>query len=620
MLELKKNAQIQKKYFRDRAFVGVLFVLFCFFILITRLWYLQVNRYEGLSAKAEQNRIAVNPILPKRGEILDRNGFVLASNRLAYTIELVISEIEEIDNLLNKLSIGIKFNEKEKFIIKKKISESNKYARLTIKNNLTEIEVAWLASRSFQFPGVKIKTRWVREYPYGALAAHVIGHIGKISDTDIDVLESLGVLGDYRGTEFIGKRGIEKTYEDVLHGSTGIEEIEVTSKGRPVRLLNRINPISGSDIVLSIDIELQKIAEKALEKYRGALVAIDNESGEILALVSMPSFDPNLFVDGIDIENWKLLSKSPNNPLINRPIYGTYPIGSVYKPFVALAALELGKRGAHDLVADPGYFEFCGQKFRNAKNISHGPADMHRAIVISSDIYFYSLGPEIGVNALHDFSKKFGFGQITGIDLDGERAGILPSTEWKRKAYKNKNQQRWYTGETISVMVGQGYNSFTLLQLAQATATLANGGNYIKPRVANFIRDHVGRVIKLNNKDILYKIPLNIDNINIIKNAMKEVTTSGTAKRAFIGANYSTAGKTGTAQVYSLKGKNYSSNEIDERMRDHSLFIGFAPAENPKITVAVIAENAGWGSAVAAPIARKVFDYWLSSKNQISKN
>lgn len=615
MLELKKNAQIQRQHFRTRMFVGISFVLLFFMILIVRLWYLQINKYEGLSAKAEQNRIAVNPIPPKRGEILDRNGVVLARNRLAYTIELISSKIDNIDDFFDKLSIGIPINEKERKFIKKRISESNKYARFTIKNNLTELETAWLAARSFQFPEINIKTRWVREYPNGSVAAHTIGHIGKISDIDIGVLESLGALGEYRGTDSIGKRGIEKTYEDILHGSTGLEEIEITSKGKPIRILNRINPISGSDVVLSIDIGLQKVAEKALEKYRGALVAIDHSSGEIICLVSMPSFDPNLFVDGIDVENWKSLSQSTNNPLINRPIYGTYPIGSVYKPFVALAALELGKRGANDLINDPGYFEFCGQKFRNAKGISHGTSDMHRAIVVSSDIYFYSLGPEIGVNALHDFSKKLGFGQITGIDLDGERAGILPSTEWKRKAYKQKNQQKWYTGETISVMVGQGYNSFTLLQLAQATATLVNNGAYIKPHLAKYIKDPLGRKINLNNNDILYKIPLKSENINIIKKAMKDVTIYGTAKRAFAGSNYSAAGKTGTAQVYSLKGTNYSADEIDERMRDHSLFIGFAPYENPKITVAIIAENAGWGSAVAAPIARKIFDYWLSNTN-----
>jgi penicillin-binding protein 2 len=356
---------------------------------------------------------------------------------------------------------------------------------------------------------------------------------------------------------------------------------------------------------------LQRIAEEAFKDLRGALVAIEPATGDVLAFVSQPSFDPNLFIDGIDVESWRLLNESPDHPLINRPVYGTYPIGSTYKPFVALAALELNKRRANEVISDPGYFEFGGQRFRNSGSTAFGTLDMHRALVVSSDTYFYSLGPEIGVNNLHDFMKPFGFGQLTGIDIEGERRGVLPSTDWKRAAYKNRDQQRWYAGETISIAVGQGYNSFTLMQLAQATAVLANDGVYMKPHLVRTIKNPRTDEQTQTVVEATHKIALKKENIQVIKRALAEVTVSGTAAAAFVGAPYTTAGKTGTAQVYSLRGAKYQSSAIDERLRDHSLFMAFAPANQPKIAIAVVVENAGWGGSVAAPIVRKVFDAWL---------
>ena len=353
------------------------------------------------------------------------------------------------------------------------------------------------------------------------------------------------------------------------------------------------------------------MAEEAFKGQRGALVAIEPETGDVLAFVSQPSYDPNLFVDGIDHESWRQLNESPDHPLINRPVYGTYPIGSTYKPFVALAALELNKRRAYDRVSDPGYFEFGGQRFRNAGSTAFGNIDMHRALVVSSDTYFYSLGPEIGVNALHDFMKPFGFGQITGIDIEGEKKGVLPSTEWKRTAYKKREQQKWYAGETISVTVGQGYNSFTLMQLAQATAVLANQGTYMKPHLVRAIESNKTGEKTLTVSSPSHVIPLKKENVQVINNALIDVNKSGTARQAFAGAPYQSAGKTGTAQVYSLRGAKYRANEIDERLRDHALFMAYAPANKPTIAVALIVENAGWGGSVAAPIARKIFDAWL---------
>ncbi|OZI31691.1 penicillin-binding protein 2 [Bordetella genomosp. 10] len=611
MFEFKKTGLQQKQRFRLRAWVGGLFALACFAALIGRFWLLQVDRYEGLSERADRNRIAVVPIPPRRGDILDRNGVVLARNYRTYTLEVVPANAGNLDQLFQALTQVVYVSPTDQRRFKRKVAESSRYASLVLRNNLNETEAAWFAAHAFQFPGVELRARWVREYPQGASAAHVVGYIGRIADNDVEELDAAGELGNYRGTENIGKKGIEKTWEKELHGRTGLEEVEVTAGGRPVRTLRRIDPVPGSDIQLSIDMGLQKVAEEAFGNQRGALVAIDPDTGEVLAFVSQPSFDPNLFVDGIDVDNWRMLNDSPDHPLINRPLYGTYPIGSTYKPFVAMAALELGKRRATDRIPDPGYFEFGGQKFRNAAGAVFGPTDMHKAIVVSSDTYFFSLGPEIGVNALHDFTKQFGFGQITGIDLEGEKRGVLPSTEWKRKAYKDKDKQRWYAGETISVAVGQGYNAFTLLQLAQATATLANDGLYRKPHLVHAIEDPRTGKYKPTPNAPDYQIPLHKENLAVVKGAMADVVRVGTARQAFRGAAYQAAGKTGTAQVYSLRGARYHASAVDERLRDHALFMGFAPVDHPRIAVALIVENAGWGASVAAPIARKVEDYWL---------
>ncbi|CAM3607991.1 penicillin-binding protein 2 [Bordetella flabilis] len=611
MFEFKKTGAQQKQRFRLRAWVGGIAALLCFALLIGRFWMLQVDRYEGLSERADRNRITVVPIPPRRGEILDRNGVVLARNYRTYTLELVPAQVGNIDALFKALTPVVYLSPADQRRLKRRIGESSRYATLTLRDNLNETEAAWFAAHAFQFPGVELRARWVREYPEGKAAAHVVGYIGRIADGDIEELEAAGQIGNYRGTDIIGKKGIEKSWETQLHGRTGLEEVEVTAGGRPVRTLRRIDPVPGSDISLSIDLGLQKVAEEAFGDQRGALVALDPDTGEVLAFVSQPSFDPNLFVDGIDVDNWRMLNESPDHPLINRPIYGTYPIGSTYKPFVAMAALELGKRRATDRIPDPGYFEFGGQKFRNAAGAVFGPTDMHKALVVSSDTYFFSLGPEIGVDALHDFTKQFGFGQITGIDLDGEKRGVLPSTAWKRSAYKDREKQRWYAGESVSVAVGQGYNAFTILQLAQATATLSNNGLYRKPHLVHAVEDpRTGQFVDTPNRPT-HQIPLHQANIDVVKNAMADVVRVGTARQAFRGAAYQAAGKTGTAQVYSLRGARYHASSVDERLRDHALFMGFAPVEHPRIAVALIVENAGWGASAAAPIARKVFDYWM---------
>jgi penicillin-binding protein 2 len=613
MFEFKKTTLHQKRQVMLRALVAGVFALVCFGLLIGRLWYLQVVRYEGLAARADQNRIAVVPIPPRRGEILDRNGVVLARNYRDYTLEVVPANVQRnMDAMLDALDEVVYISPYNRKRFKLNLNKSGRYAHVLLRNNLNETEAAWFAAHAYKFPGVELRARWVREYPQGKLAAHVLGYVGRISEADQSRLEEDGRMGNYRGSDSIGRKGVERTWEEALHGHTGVEEVEVTATGRPVRTLKRIDPVPGSDLKLSLDAGLQRVAEEQFEGKRGALVAIDPKTGGILALVSAPSFDPNLFVDGIDVESWRELNESPDHPLIDRPISSAYPIGSTYKPFVALAALQLGKRTATERIPDPGYFEFGGQRFRNAGGAVYGPTDMHRALVVSSDTYFFSLGPEIGVDALHDFTKQFGFGQITGIDLDGEKRGVLPSTAWKRKAYKKPEQKRWYAGESVSVAVGQGYNAFTLLQLAQATSVLANNGTYMKPHVVAQVRNPETGALTPTVTKPLYTIPLKPENLKVVQDALADVVRSGTARRAFAGATYQAAGKTGTAQVYSLHGSKYRAGAVDERLRDHALFMAYAPVDNPKIALALIVENGGWGASVAAPIARKVFDYWLS--------
>lgn len=611
MFEYKRTTLHQKRRILLRVWVAGIFALACFLGLVGRLWYLQVDRYEGFAARADQNRIAVVPIPPRRGEILDRNGVVLARNYRDYTLEVVPANVKDMDALIEELNPIVNISPFQQRRFEQALAQSGRYSSVILRNNLSDLEASWFAAHAYKFPGIELKARWVREYPQGESAAHVIGYVGRVSEADMTRLEEEGELGNYRGTNSIGKKGIEKTWERTLHGKTGVEEVEVTASGRPVRTLQRTDPVPGSDLMLSLDIGLQKLAEEQFKGRRGALVAIEPGTGDVLAFVSAPSFDPNLFVDGIDVESWRELNESPDYPLINRPLYSTYPIGSTYKPFVALAALELGVRSPTLRVPDPGYYELGGQRFRNAAGAVYGPTDMHRAIVVSSDTYFYSLGPEMGVNALHDFSKQFGFGQLTGIDLDGERRGVLPSTEWKRRNYRKPEQQHWYAGETVSVAVGQGYNAFTLLQLAQATSVLADGGVYIEPHLVSKIRNP--ETGKVSDKPIepSHVIDLKPENLKIVRDAMADVLKSGTARRAFSDAPYQAAGKTGTAQVFSLRGAKYNAAQIEERLRDHALFMAYAPVENPRIALALIVENGGWGSTVAAPIARTVFDYWL---------
>lgn len=611
MFDFKSAAQRQRSLFRFRVWLAVLAVVAAFSLLGARLWVLQVQDHEGLLSRADSNRTAVLPLPPRRGDITDRNGEVLARNYLAYTLDVVPAEMGEPDLLLAQLSQVVFLSDYQKKRFRRQLAQAGRFTQVPLRNDLTDTEAAYFAAQSFRFPGVSLKARWVRQYPQGQVAAHVVGYVGRISEDDVKKLDAENALGNYRGTDIIGKKGIEKSWQEVLHGTTGIESVEVTARGQPMRSLHRIDPVPGENLVLSIDMDLQRLAEEAFAGRRGALVAIDPRNGEVLAFVSQPSFDPNLFVDGIDHESWRELNESEDFPLVNRPVYGTYPIGSTYKPFVALAALASGKRQVDTRIYDPGYFELGKTRFRNAGSAAYGNVDLHKSLVVSSDTYYYSLANELTIDSLYDFMKPFGFGQKTGIDLDTERQGVLPSTDWKKKAFKNKEQQRWYPGETVSVLIGQGYSAFTIMQLAQATSVLANGGDYFTPHLVKAVQYPATGTQRLTQAGPTHRLNLDPEHVRAVTAALEEVTITGTARRAFKDVAYPVAGKTGTAQLFNLKGSKYKKEDVDERLRDHSLFMGFAPSKAPTIALAILVENAGWGSEIAAPIAREVMDAWV---------
>ena len=600
--------------FRNRIVALVLFILVCFFFLLLRFVWVQIVRHSNYVAQAEENRISIVPTMPSRGIIMDRNGVILANNYSAYTLEITPAKIgAKMEDVVEELSQIIEITPRDRKRFKKRMEEAKRFESIVLKAKLTDEEVARFSVQRYRFPGVEVQARMFRQYPLGDVASHVIGYIGRMSQKDLDNLPEEEET-NYQGTTHYGKEGIEKSYERVLHGSTGYEEMEVAASGRAVRTLSTHPTVPGNNLVLSIDIELQKVAENAFGTRRGALIAMDPSTGEVLAYVSKPTFDPNLFVDGIDQQNWDELNNSINKPLINRPLRGAYPPGSTYKPFMALAALELGFRKPSDAISDPGYFDYGNHRFRDDKKGGHGIVDMYKSIVQSCDTYYYVLAAQMGVDTMHDFMKQFGFGELTGIDLAHERKGILPSTEWKRNAYKNPNQKKWYAGETISQGNGQGYNTIKPLQLAYATALLVNNGSAARPHLVKDIEEGMSHERRPVTTETV-KLNLKQENIDVIKRAMVGVVKEGTAARVFGGTGYATGGKTGTAQVITIgKNEKYNAAALAEHKRDHALYTAFAPVDNPKIVIAVIVENGGFGASAAAPIARKAMDYFFYGK------
>jgi penicillin-binding protein 2 len=614
MSELR-NVQADLSRFRSRVLVAGLLVCIAFILLATRLVYLQIFRHEDLLEQADNNRITAVPVVPNRGLILDRNGVVVATNYSAYTLEITPSKVSNLDQVIEDLSHLIEVHPRDKKRLKKLLEESKGLESLPLRTRLTDEEVAKFSAQRFRFPGVEVKARLYRNYPYGETASHVIGYIGRINQADKEKLQESEDEGNYRGTDYMGKLGVEQSFEKKLHGVTGVEDLETSAGGRAVRKLASSPATPGDTIMLSIDMKLQKMIEDMFGDRRGAVVALDPNSGEVLAFVSKPTFDPNLFVEGIDSESWKELSESIDKPLLNRALRGTYPPGSTYKPFMAMAALQSGKRSASAVINDAGSWTFGGHTFRSHGDGGLGAVDMYRSIVKSSNVYYYSLANELGVDAMHDFMKPLGFGQITGIDVNGEVRGVLPSTDWKRNAYKRPEQKKWYAGETISLGIGQGYNNFTMLQLAQATATLVNGGLKYKPKIVIATQDAVTRTKQAIPSAAPENLGFSPENVAIVRNAMVGVTKEGTSVRSFSGASYVSGGKTGTAQAVGIgKNEKYDARRLDESQRDHALYIAFAPADDPKIALAIVVENAGFGSDSAAPITRRIFDYWLLSQ------
>ncbi len=612
------NPEADLDRFRFRIGFAAVAVLVAFGILLGRFIWLQVIQHDFYQTRAEDNRIALIPIVPNRGVITDRNGVVLARNYSAFTLEITPSQVGNLEETINALAEIIDVQPKDRKRFKRLLDEAKNFESIPIRTRLSDEEVAKFAAHRYRFPGVEVKARLFRQYPLGQVASHAIGYIGRITERDLKWIEESERQANYKGTDHVGKTGLEQHYEFELHGETGYEQVEIDAGGRALRSLKRIPPVSGNNLHLTLDSKLQEITEKAFGDRKGALVAIEPSTGGILALVSTPTYDPNLFVDGISPENWKELNEHPDKPMINRTINGAYPPGSTFKPFMALAALEMGKRTPNQAISDPGYFNFGNHQFRDDKKGGHGSVDMYKSIVHSCDTYYYILANDMGIDNIAKFMGSIGLGQRTGIDLgkddSGESKGVLPSQEWKKQRFKKPEQQKWYAGETISIGIGQGYNAYTPIQLAQAVATLANNGVMFRPHLVRHIVDTKSGEQRPIEPKPLRDLGWKEKNLEVIHRAMIGVNKEGTGARAFAGAQYTVGGKTGTAQVFSLKGAQYKESAVKKNLRDHALFIAYAPMEKPTIALAVLVENGGFGAQSAAPIARMVLDYYLLGK------
>jgi len=615
MAELRNHERELARFHLRIGVAGVL-VLIGFGLLAARFIFLQVVQHDHYASRAEDNRISIVPIPPNRGLILDRNGIVMARNYSGYTLEIFPRKVRSIERTIDELAELIEITSRDRARFRKLLAETRNAESLPIRTRLSDEEVDKFAANRFRYNGtVEIKARLFRQYPYDDIASHVLGYMGRINQADQTRLEEEGVDANYRGTDFIGKAGVEASYQDELHGTTGFEHVEIDAAGRGIRTLSRTPSQPGNNVALTLDLRLQQVAEQALGDRRGAVVALEPSTGAVLAFVSKPGFDPNYFVDGIDPQYWAELNNSPDRPLYNRAIAGTYPPGSTFKPFMALAALESGKRTPKSAINDPGYFVFGDRRFRDSKPGGNGYVDLFKSIVVSSDTYYYMVANDMGTDAIAGFMKNFGFGSKTGIDLQGELQGVLPSPEWKMKRFRRPEQQKWYPGETISIGIGQGYNSYTPIQLAQAVATLSNGGTMYRPHLVAYIDNPRTGERRNFEPEVVHRVPVRPEHIEFVKRAMAGVNKEGTGARAFAGAQYTSGGKTGTAQVVAIKqNEKYDEKKVAERHRDHSWFIAFAPLESPKIALAVLVENGGFGARAAAPIARTMFDYYLLGK------
>ncbi len=611
----------EQKIFEQRALIAGVLIVLLTGALITRLGWLQISRNVYFTELSQGNRVRIEPLPAPRGIIYDRNGVILAENRPAYQLELVREEVPDLEATLQAL-VGIGLLDKDELeATRRTIRSRRSFDSVPIRLRLTEEEIAQFAVRRFEFPGVDIKTRLARYYPHGEIAVHALGHVGAISEADLQRIDS----AQYAGTATIGKLGIELAFEDALHGRNGSREILVNARGRSVEKQGSLTPqlrsvsaLPGSDLVLSLDFEVQKVAEEAVWDQRAAIVAIDPQNGDVIALASRPGFDPNMFARGLTRPEFRGLNENIDRPLFNRALRGTYPPGSTIKPLVALAALTYGVATPETSRFCRGYFTLPGSshRFRDWKPRGHGNLSMVQAIAQSCDVYFYGLAEALGPTRLSEFLGHFGFGAITGIDVGGEKTGILPSPEWKRRAYRKPQDQVWFPGETVIFGIGQGFMTATPVQLAHAAAVIASRGKNYKPRLVTALRDPITGTTTPIEPQLVEKLPVaSPENWQVAIDGMFAVTHGGTGTRAAAGAPYAIAGKSGTAQVFTIaQNEKYNEKNISERLRDHAWFIAFAPAEDPKIAVAVLVENGRSGSGVAAPIVRKVMDAYLLRK------
>jgi penicillin-binding protein 2 len=608
ILTFKDNPE-ETRLFLSRIIAAFMVIIILTTGLIIRLVYLQIVGHQHYSTLAKENSIKIEPTVPSRGIIYDTRGNILAENTQTYSLELIPEQIDDLDGTLLKLKKLLDLPDEKIEQFEKLRKRQKRFMGIPLLSNMTEEEMAKFAVARPFFRGVDIHIRQLRHYPYGDLAAHVVGYVGRINEDELKELP----IAEYRGSTYIGKLGIESAYESALHGTTGYAEIETNVQGRPLKTIKEIDPIAGANLYLTLDIELQKTAYDALENYNGAVVAIEIKTGDILVFASRPGFDPNPFVIGIGTAAYKALQSSSDQPLYNRALRGLYPPGSTIKPFMALAGLEYNTVSTQQQLFCPGFYQLPNSPhhYRDWKKGGHGSVNVTEAVTQSCDVYFYRLAGMLGIDQIHSFLQQFGFGEKTGIDLIGEKSGLLPSREWKM----GKKNQPWFPGETVITGIGQGYYQVTPLQLAKATATLANKGKMVTPHLVDKIVAE--STSKPNENAPQTTIPLKSANIKTVIAAMVNVVHSnrGTARSIGMDIGYKIAGKTGTAQVINIKqNASYNENQIDFKQRDHALFISFAPADNPKIAVAVIAENGGHGGSVAAPIAGKVIKQYLRDK------
>lgn len=609
-----KDTAAERRLFQRRALVALVVVLTLIGVLIARLYYLQILNHTNFTTLSEKNRVQVQPIAPPRGLIYDRNDVLLAENRPVFSVTIVPERVPDMDATLARLQQILDIPDEDMERFQRRLDEYRRpFSPVPLSYDLTEREIARMAIHRHDLPGVEVEAELVRYYPYAELTAHALGYVGRINQDELRNLDPI----DYAGTNYIGKSGVERFYEDALHGEVGYQHVETNARGRTLRVLEKENPVPGDDLKLQLDIRLQKVAFNLLEGRRGAIVAIEPKTGGILALASVPGFDANQFVTGISVKNYRELSESPDKPLFNRALRGQYPPGSTIKPMLAIAGLDSDATTRDRTIWDPGFYQIndSGRRYRDWKRWGHGWVNLRAAVAESCDVYFYDLGLRMGVDVMHEYLDQFGFGKDASLDVSGALPGLLPSAPWKRAVHS----QPWYPGDSVNMSIGQGFVLATPLQLATATAVLANHGVWHEPRM---LREVVGPettdevLPEETHQDLALQREADWE---YVVESMEDVVhgAHGTARAVGRDAPYRFAGKTGTAQVFSLaEDEEYDADEIRERLRDHALFVGFAPAEDPQIAVAVIVENGGSGSGTAAPVARAMFDAWLLDLNQ----